>query len=364
MKLFLCGDVMTGRGIDQILPHPSDPHLFESCARDAREYVALAEACHGAIAKPVKPSYIWGDALSALEREPVDVRLVNLETSVTTIDDYWRGKGVNYRMHPANIGCLTAARIDVCALANNHVLDYGYAGLAETVQTLKGAGIHSVGAGRTLAEAHAPARLSTSEGIHLVVVACGVESSGIPREWGACHDRAGIDFLSDLSRATADRIVACARQTVANRDVVVVSIHWGGNWGYEVPRSHVQFAHWLIDGGAHIVHGHSSHHPRPIERYRNGLILYGCGDFINDYEGIEGSETYRPDLTLAYLVTVADCGDVTRVELQPFRIRKMQLIDADAADAAWLQETLNRVSAPFRTHVELESKRTLAVRAA
>jgi poly-gamma-glutamate capsule biosynthesis protein CapA/YwtB (metallophosphatase superfamily) len=44
ISLFLCGDVMTGRGIDQVLPHPSLPHLYESFVKDARDYVWLAEA--------------------------------------------------------------------------------------------------------------------------------------------------------------------------------------------------------------------------------------------------------------------------------------------------------------------------------
>lgn len=85
-----------------------------------------------------------------------DVRLINLETSVTPSDDYWKGKGINYRMHPDNVGCLTAAKIDVCALANNHVLDYGYGGLEETIATLTRAGLTVADAGRTLGEAREP----------------------------------------------------------------------------------------------------------------------------------------------------------------------------------------------------------------
>ena len=67
----------------------------------------------------------------------------------------------------------------------------------------------------------------------------------------------------------------------------------------------MRFAHWLVDGGVDIVHGHSSHHPRPIEVYRDRLILYGCGDFIDDYEGIEGYEQYRDDLVLMYFATLS-----------------------------------------------------------
>ncbi len=68
VTLFVCGDVMTGRGIDQILPHPSPPQLQESYVRDAREYVELAEQVNGPIVRPVDFRYIWGDALAELDR--------------------------------------------------------------------------------------------------------------------------------------------------------------------------------------------------------------------------------------------------------------------------------------------------------
>jgi poly-gamma-glutamate capsule biosynthesis protein CapA/YwtB (metallophosphatase superfamily) len=67
VTVFLCGDVMTGRGIDQILPHPSDPQIHEAFVSDARTYVALAEEVNGPIPQPVELSYIWGDALAELQ---------------------------------------------------------------------------------------------------------------------------------------------------------------------------------------------------------------------------------------------------------------------------------------------------------
>jgi poly-gamma-glutamate synthesis protein (capsule biosynthesis protein) len=99
VTLFLCGDVMTGRGVDQILAHPCPPGIQEPYVRDARDYVALAEEANGPIPRPVSPTYIWGDALQELERIAPDARIINLETSVTTSDDVWPGKGIHYRMH-------------------------------------------------------------------------------------------------------------------------------------------------------------------------------------------------------------------------------------------------------------------------
>jgi poly-gamma-glutamate synthesis protein (capsule biosynthesis protein) len=68
LTLFLCGDVMTGRGIDQILARPSDPELYESFVQDAREYAELAERSSGRIQRNVAHDYIWGDALAELAR--------------------------------------------------------------------------------------------------------------------------------------------------------------------------------------------------------------------------------------------------------------------------------------------------------
>jgi poly-gamma-glutamate synthesis protein (capsule biosynthesis protein) len=363
LTLFLCGDVMTGRGIDQILAHPSSRRIFEPFVQDAREYVELAESHSGPIASPVSGSYIWGDALAELERIGPDARIINLETSITVSDDYWRGKGINYRMHPANIGCLTAARIDVCGLANNHVVDYGYAGLAETLEALKRAGMRTAGAGRSLAEAQAPAVVPLAGGARAMVFAFGAESSGIPPGWAAGDARAGVNLLPDLSEDTAASIVERVRTARSPRDVVVASIHWGSNWGYDVPPDQVRFAHRLVDGGVDVVHGHSSHHPRPIEVYGNRLILYGCGDFIDDYEGIEGFEAYRDDLVLLYFASLSSSSrELAALQMIPMQIRQMRLNRTSRADLQWLGDTLDRISTPYGCHVDPTSEGALMAR--
>ena len=109
VRLFLCGDVMLGRGIDQILPHPSDPRLFEEYVHDASAYVAMAERRQGAMPRGVGFDYVWGDALAELEQRTPWLRLVNLETAVTTSDAPWSGKGIHYRMQPAHPPRLAAA---------------------------------------------------------------------------------------------------------------------------------------------------------------------------------------------------------------------------------------------------------------
>lgn len=356
VTLFLAGDVMTGRGIDQILPHPVKPHLFEPYVRSALGYVQIAEQVSGPIKRPVDHAYIWGDALAELERIRPAARIINLETAVTAAEDAWPGKPIHYRMHPANAPCLSAAKIDCCVLANNHVLDWGYRGLAETLDTLRGIGIRTAGAGRDESEAAAPAVIELAAGGRVLIFGFGMESAGVPPEWAATKRRAGVNFLGDLSGGALDAISRQVHAVKRAGDIAVVSIHWAGNWGYVVSPGQRGFARRLIEtAGADVVHGHSSHHPKGIEIHR-GPILYGCGDFLNDYEGIAGHESYRPDLALMYFPSFdAATGALARFTITPTQIRRFRVNRAPEEGVRWLFETLNREGRPLGTRVERQA---------
>jgi poly-gamma-glutamate synthesis protein (capsule biosynthesis protein) len=363
ITLFLCGDVMTGRGIDQILAHPGRPNLHEAYVKHAGRYVELAEQVNGPIPRSAPPSYVWGEVLPELERRNPNVRIANLETAVTRSDDYWRGKGIHYRMHPANVSCLTAARIDCCTLANNHVIDWGYRGLAETLDTLRQAGIATVGAGRNRDEAGTPVVLSVSGKGRVIVVALGSVTSGIPVDWAAGADRAGVDLAPTLSDETVSRVAARVHDVKRPGDLVVLSIHWGDNWGYRIPHEHRQFAHAVVDrAGVDVVHGHSSHHPLGIEVYRERPILYGCGDFLNDYEGIGGYEAFRSHLALAYFARLQPGSGLVSLVAVPFHIKRFALTRSSTDDARWLKDALSRESRALGTDVELSEDGALRLR--
>jgi poly-gamma-glutamate capsule biosynthesis protein CapA/YwtB (metallophosphatase superfamily) len=352
LTVFLAGDVMTGRGVDQILRFPGSPMLQERYLQDARAYVGLAESVAGPIPRPVPDSWPWGDALAVLDEVAPDVRLVNLETSITTSDDFEVGKPVHYRMHPANVSCLTATRPDVCALANNHVMDFGLRGLAETLESLALAGLSWAGAGRDIEEAYRPAKVGVTGDRRVVVSSVAVETSGVPRSWTATEDRAGVALLPDLSNATASRLAGRLRAAAQPGDVLVVSVHWGSNWGYDVARSQVRFAHRLVESGVDIVHGHSSHHPRPIEVYRGRLVLYGCGDLIDDYEGIQGHQRFRDDLRLLYFAVIdAQSHELRHLRMVPMQVQQMRLRRAGRSDVEWLCGVIDGVSRPFGSHI-------------
>ena len=263
VTLWLTGDVMTGRGIDQVLPHPGDPRIFESYMTSALDYVRLAERVTGPIPHPVDFAYVWGDSLAWLERQAPDLRLINLETSVTTSDDA-EPKGIQYRMHPAN-----------------------------------------------------------------------------------------LPVLADPAREAVSTIAADVARGRESGELALVSLHWGGNWGYAIPDAHRVFAHRLIDeAGVDLVWGHSSHHALGIEVYRGRLILYGCGDLINDYEGITGHEVFRDDLALLYFPTLcAADGRLERLVMVPLQRRHFRLNRAPSDEAEWLCRMLNREGRPLGTRV-------------
>jgi poly-gamma-glutamate capsule biosynthesis protein CapA/YwtB (metallophosphatase superfamily) len=360
--LVLAGDVMTGRGVDQILPRPGPPCLHEEYVVDARSYVDLAERVNGPIPKPVVTAWPWGDALAAMEAAGPGVRLMNLETSVTRSDELAPGKAVRYRMNPDNIDCLAAAQVDVWTLANNHVLDHGIPGLLETLESMHVAGLHTAGAGADESAAWRPVVVGPV-GARTVVASVAHVSSGVPPDWAAATGRPGVALLPDLSDATADSLAERMHLAGSPGDLLVVSVHWGGNWGYHVPREHRRFAHRLVDAGVHVVHGHSSHHPRPMEIYHGRLVLYGCGDLVNDYEGIRGYEGFRDDLRLLYLVRVSqETGELRDLSMLVFQARQMRLWHADRADAAWLSNTLGDACRRLGTSLALTDEGTLELR--
>lgn len=351
-----------GRGIDQVLPHPCGPRLHESNVESAADYVRLAEQATGPIPTPVDFPYIWGAALDEFKRARPDARIINLETSITRSNAYIP-KGINYRMSPENAGCLATAGLDCCVLGNNHVLDWGRAGLLDTLATLQRLRIKTAGAGRDAAQAIAPAILGIANEGRILVFSFASAAGGIPRDWAATHDAPGVNLLPELSEATVAVITDQVARVRRVNDVVVMSLHWGQNWGYDIPEEYRWFAHQLIDSaGVSIVHGHSSHHAKAIEVYNDRLILYGCGDFLNDYEGIKGYEEFRADLPLMYFADLGpSSSDLIALELVPLQIQRFQLIRAASDCVNWLQQTLDRESRQFGTRVRLAPEGRLAV---
>ena len=207
------------------------------------------------------------------------------------------------------------------------------------------AGIPFAGAGAILADAAAPALLASPP---CSFFALGPFTSGIPPAWAATATRPGVALLE---RMALSRLKDAVAREKARGRIVVLSVHWGGNWGFEVAPWQRELAHAWIDAGVDVVQGHSSHHLMGFERYRKRLILYGCGDFINDYEGIGGYEEYFPEFATAFFVELDAEGAVRSVRLYPFRIIRMRLNAlASEGDAARFRKLLAAAArfVPFR----------------
>lgn len=357
VKLFLAGDVMLGRGIDQAMRESVDPVLYEAYVKDAGDYIKLAERKNGKLRLPLSSEHVWGDALREWKEQAPNLKLINLETSITTSSQPWPRKGIHYRMHPANVKILTTAGIDHVSLANNHVLDWGRPGLLETLKTLDQAGIKYSGAGINEEEAASPSVFMLKNG-RILVYSFGSPSSGIPPGWAAEKDRSGVNFLSALDEKQLNRIKQRVQKDKKTGDLVVFSVHWGGNWGYKISEEKKEFAHELIDeAGVDLIFGHSSHHPLGIEVYNGKLIIYGAGDFINDYEGISGQEEYRGELSLMYFPEFdVQTGDLLALNLVPMEIKKFRLNYAEEDDLEWMQTRLSREGQQFGTEITREGE--------
>ena len=366
MRIFLCGDVMTGRGIDQVLPHPCDPRLHESHMELATGYVRLAEQANGPIPTPVDFPYIWGAALHELKHTRPDARIINLENAALRAATTMSPKA-STKQQATSSRTLAAWPLRGLTAACSATITFLIGGVPESArhpETLERLRIKTAGAGRNAAQASAPAILEVTDAGRVLVFSFASAASGTPRDWAATHDAAGVNLLlAALSEATVAAITDQVTAVRRANDAVVISLHWGPNWSYDFPEKQRWFAHQLIDrADVSIVHGHSSHHAKAIEVYKNWLILYGCGDFLNDYEGIKGYGEFRGDLALMY---IADLGprslDLVPHELVPLQIRRLQLIRAASEDVNWLHQTLDRESRQFGTRVRIATEGRLAL---
>ena len=178
----------------------------------------------------------------------------------------------------------------------------------------------------------------------MIVLACGHLSSGFHPIGRLLLADPGVHLVTTLTEAVAEELCCQVRKVRQPGDVVVVSLHWGSNWGYQIEDDFRRFAHRLIDDGVDLVHGHSSHHPRPLEVYHHKLILYGCGDLVNDYEGIAGHRQYRSDLRLLYLARLdPNSGELIELRIAALQARQLRLHRAAEHDVRWLRRTLDKI---------------------
>jgi poly-gamma-glutamate synthesis protein (capsule biosynthesis protein) len=293
----------------------------------------------------------WGDLLPALRG--ADLLLVNLECALTRRTEEWTDgtlKPFYFRADPPAVAALTAARVAFASMANNHIGDFGAAGLLDTVETLDRAGIAHAGAGADRACAREPALLMVGD-TRVAVVAF----ADYPAEWSAAADSPGINYtpvsLAPEHFAEIQRALAAARERA---DVVVFSIHWGPNMRPRPTREFREFAHAVVEAGADLFWGHSAHIVQGVERHAGRVILYDTGDLVDDYAV---DDRLRNDLSAVFLIRLAP-PEVEAVDVVPVRIGDCRATLARGHDRDLLVELLGRRCAEFGTRLTVSSAGT------
>ena len=324
MKLLFVGDVMLGRLVNETL-------------------------------KSMPPAYPWGNTLPVFMES--DLRICNLECVVSDRGAPWSltRKTFHFRSDAKNIDCLRSAGFNVVSLANNHALDYEYEALIETVGHLDNAGIRHAGAGADFSQASQPALLQAG-GITIGFIAF---TDNEP-EWESTERQPGV-YHVPVDKSDDERtrhLFEMIKETKKQADLLIVSAHWGGNWGYQPEPGHVPFARTLVDSGADIVFGHSCHVFRGIEIYHERPILYSTGDFVDDY-AID--EIERNDESFIFVVWT-DGSRITGLTLYPTVISHMQARLAGPRDAVVIADRMQRLCEKLGTESQWnEEKRCLEI---
>jgi poly-gamma-glutamate capsule biosynthesis protein CapA/YwtB (metallophosphatase superfamily) len=317
-RLLLVGDCMLGRGVNQALNRQ-------------------------------RPEFPWGDTLPLFRS--ADGRICNLECVLSDRGAPWSEyyKAFHFQSAAKNVAVLTAAGIDAVSIANNHVLDYGYDALQQMLEILDGANIAHGGAGANLAHASQIARFE----IHGRRFGLLAFTDNEPL-WEATGQRPGILYVPvTLGDARAQYLLTIIRGR-RDLDTLIVSAHWGSNWGYVPPQEHVQFAHALIDAGADVIFGHSSHVFRGIEFYKSRSILYSTGNFVDDY-AVDPIE--RNDQSFIFMLEL-DAAGAARLRLHPTLIAYCQARLAKEKEAHGIAAKMQELCVAFgtRTHWDPEQQ--------
>ncbi|WP_284752344.1 CapA family protein [Arthrobacter sp. efr-133-R2A-120] len=320
MRIALLGDVMLGRLVNDEL-------------------------------KVAATDYPWGDTLPVLRQ--ADIRFANLECVLADDGTPAAGKMYHFRSDARNVESLRSAGIDVVSLANNHVLDYGVDALLEMLPTLDANGILHAGAGIDLESARSPA-VRRAGPTAVGFIAFTDNEPG----WEATARAPGTYYVPvDSGDRRVKDLLDMVRRTKDHSQLLVVSAHWGANWGSKVPSAHQSLARALIDAGSDVVFGHSAHIFRGIEIYRGRPIVYSAGDFVDDY-AVDPDE--RNDQSFVFLLET-DGNVPSTLRLHPTNIARLQTRLASRS-AGKIAERMQRLSRQFGTRSTwIESDRVLEI---
>lgn len=295
--------------------------------------------------KKSSDAYPWGTILPELKRK--DFILINLETTLTNSTTIVP-KVFNFKADPAVVKTLKIGNIQVVNLANNHSLDFGIEGLEETIATLNQAEIAHVGVGMNMSEAQKPV-IIVRNGVRIGII--GLTDN--EPTWIATNTKPGTNYISISSPPKA--VFEAVKDLKSKVDICIITIHCGPNMQEYPSEEFIRLAHRIVDAGADIFHGHSAHVVQGIQKYKDRIIIYDSGDFVDDYAV---DPQLRNDLSFLFSVEV-EHYKLKRLILLPVIISNMQVNKAEGADAQLIIDLMKKRSIPFGTLFEQEQNRLI-----
>lgn len=281
--------------------------------------------------------YPWGNLLPLLHA--TDLNIVNLETTLTK-ETKVVPKVFNFKAAPDRIEILKNARIDAVNIANNHILDFGVQGMIDTIEQLDLAEIAHVGSGQGLQAAQKPA-IFERNGLRIGIIG----ATDNEPDWAAEEFKPGVFYVNiENIKPLCDEV----KKLRPKVDLLILTIHWGPNWREHPSQEFINAAHSLIDCGVDIIHGSSAHILQGIEIYKRRLIMYGTGDFVDDYQV---DPVLRNDCSAFFEVTV-DKNNIKQVQLIPVLINDMQVNIAQGEEKHTIIDRMEQLSQELGTSID------------
>jgi len=209
----------------------------------------------------------FGDTVEVLRA--ADIAMVNLESVLAPKDAPSRphrpGAPI-LRGSPSVAPALARAGIDIVSVANNHAFDRGTEGLRASLDTLRNAGVRSVGGGLSSDDALRPEILEVR----------GVRVGFLAFTETLNHRPDGSAAVAMIRKEAVGHIQALRSKV----DVLVVSMHWGDQHTIDIAPRQVWWAHEAVEAGADVVVGHHPHILQGVEVYQGSAVLYSLGNFL------------------------------------------------------------------------------------
>jgi poly-gamma-glutamate capsule biosynthesis protein CapA/YwtB (metallophosphatase superfamily) len=221
--------------------------------------------------------------------QSADFGFVNMETPVAPN----HSKGSKPFMFDAPVAlpqALKASGVKIVSFANNHVMDQGWPGFAETRDHLRETGLLFAGSGDTAAQTFQPV-FTEAHGIKVGWLGMTRWLNGNRNP--DAPDQPHVNFFpypgesGGAPGADQVQVLAAIQSARAQCDLLVVSIHWGIEYAPAPRPDDIELAHKMLDAGASVVVGHHPHVLQPVETYRttdgrNTVIFYSLGNFLSN----------------------------------------------------------------------------------